>query len=159
MSAQSSLKAKAEAILERTTQRTMSAQSEEITAQYPNISQKVGNFQHSDLEKIRAWLNRIGEVEEDHHIVIDKCRRDPEALTSYLARAMQFERDERRQKALKMLESSPIKQRVYITDTTTDPDNVILTIAIRGVATFEMLIPMSRYDPFLLMEMIDNETQ
>jgi hypothetical protein len=112
-----------------------------------------------DIKKIRAWLSHIGELEDDHHIVIDKCRRDPETLNYYLARAMQFERDERRQKALKMLESSPIKQRVYTTDTVTDPDNVILTIAIRGVTTFDMLIPMSRYDPFLLMEMIDKETQ
>ncbi|MCW5599419.1 MAG: hypothetical protein KIT59_09970 [Nitrosomonas sp.] len=37
-----------------------------------------------DLETIRAWLYRIGEPEEDHHLVIDKCKSDPEAMAYFL---------------------------------------------------------------------------
>ena len=46
-----------------------------------------------------------------------------------------------------MLESNPGKKSAYITDTTTDLDNAILIVAIRGVATYEMLIPKGRCDP------------
>jgi len=68
----------------------------------------------------------------------------------------ELQAESRRQKALNKLAENPDKQRVYVTDTTTDPDNVILTIAIRSVAAFEMTIPKDRHDPFLLIEMIDN---
>ncbi len=57
-----------------------------------------------------------------------------------------------------MLTDNPDKTRAFATDAETDPDNVILTVAIRGGATFEMLIPKARYDPFLLMELVDKES-
>ncbi|MDV6344160.1 hypothetical protein [Nitrosomonas sp. Is37] len=38
----------------------------------------------NDLKTIRAWLFHIGEPEEDHHLVIDKCKTDPEALAYFL---------------------------------------------------------------------------
>lgn len=38
----------------------------------------------NDLKIIRAWLFQIGEPEEDHHLVIDKCKTDPEALAYFL---------------------------------------------------------------------------
>jgi hypothetical protein len=106
---------------------------------------------------IRTWLTHIGEPEEDHYIVLNKCRRNPEALAYYLERAAEYACEQRWQKVLSLLAENPDKQRVYVTDTITDPDNVILTVAIRGVATFEMLVPQDRYDPFLLVEMIDKE--
>ncbi len=36
---------------------------------------------------IRSWLKHIEEPEEDHHIVIDKCRRNPEAMQYFLKHA------------------------------------------------------------------------
>ena len=36
------------------------------------------------IEMISAWLRSIQEPEEYHHIVIDKCRRDPEVLAYFL---------------------------------------------------------------------------
>ena len=89
MSAQSSLKALADAALERAKPRTLFAQNEKKAAQYPHIAQKAGNLQHLIIELIRAWLFRIGEPEEDHYIVLDKCRRDPEALTYFVKHASQ----------------------------------------------------------------------
>jgi len=62
--------------------------------------------------------------------------------------------ESRRKKVLNMLTEKPESERAYVTDTTIDPDNVILTIAIRDLATFEMLIPKDKYDPFMLMKLI-----
>jgi hypothetical protein len=40
-----------------------------------------------DLETIHEWLIKIGEAEEDHPLVLDKCRNDPQALAYYLRQA------------------------------------------------------------------------
>jgi len=61
----------------------------------------------------------------------------------------------RRLKVLAMLEANPDKQRAVYADTESDQDNVILTIAVRHLATCEMLIPKDRYDPFRLLELIE----
>lgn len=36
---------------------------------------------------IRSWLFQIREPEEDHHLVIDKCKRDPGAMEYFLSHA------------------------------------------------------------------------
>lgn len=41
------------------------------------------------FEKVRAWLFQIGEPEEDHNLVMAKCRNDPEAFTYFLKWAEQ----------------------------------------------------------------------
>lgn len=64
------------------------------------------------------------------------------------------DREGRRQRVLKMLEDQPDIQRGFLTDTEADPKHVIVTIAIRGAASFEMVIPKDRYDPFLLLEIM-----
>ncbi len=46
------------------------------------------------------------------------------------------------------------KKYFYLTDTDSNTRFVILAMAIRGVATFELKIPRERYDPFLLMKAI-----
>jgi len=40
-----------------------------------------------NLKMIRAWLFKIGEPEEDHFIVLDKCKNDPEAMEYFLEHA------------------------------------------------------------------------
>lgn len=84
MPAQNSLKAIAGAIIERTTSRTLSAQSQKVAAQYPHIAQNTGSF---DIELIRSWLHKIGEPETDHELVLGKCKSDPEALEYFLKHA------------------------------------------------------------------------
>ena len=66
----------------------------------------------------------------------------------------ELKREERRLKVLAMLADKPDSQRAIITDLDSDPDNVILTIAIRDVATSEMLIPKYKYDGLALLEML-----
>ena len=64
----------------------------------------------------------------------------------------------RRQKVIAMLEAEPGTQRAICTDDTNDPDNVILTIAVRSCQqTVEMLIPRAKYDPWLLLELIERQ--
>jgi len=65
----------------------------------------------------------------------------------------------RRQKVIAMLEAAPGTQRAIYPDTDSDPLNVILAIAIRHVATCEMLIPKSKYDPWRLLELIERHGQ
>lgn len=37
-----------------------------------------------ELEKITKWLFRIGEPEEDHYLVLNKCKNDPEAFAYFM---------------------------------------------------------------------------
>ena len=61
----------------------------------------------------------------------------------------------RRERVLEMLDASPKLKRTYHTDTDSDPDNVILAVAIRHVATCEMLIPKANYAPWQLLALVD----
>jgi hypothetical protein len=62
----------------------------------------------------------------------------------------------RRQKVIAMLEAAPDTQRAILADDTSDPHNVILTVAVRAYQqTCEMLIPKAKYDPWRLLELIE----
>ncbi len=65
------------------------------------------------------------------------------------------QQETRRQKALAMLEADPQLKRVVHTDVESDDDNAILTIAIRDVATCEMLVPKARFDGWQLLALVD----
>ncbi len=61
----------------------------------------------------------------------------------------------RRERVLAMLEKSPGIKYALVTDSEIDPQAVLLTLAIRDRATCELRIPREKYDPFLLMTLID----
>ena len=67
----------------------------------------------------------------------------------------ELKREERRTKVLTILAENPETRRAFITDLATDPDNVIMTFAIRDQYTFEMQIPKDKYDSFTLHELIE----
>jgi len=67
----------------------------------------------------------------------------------------ELKREERRLKVLAMLAEEPDTQRAIITDLDSGPNDVVLAIAIRNVATFEMHIPKHKYDGFMLLELIE----
>lgn len=70
------------------------------------------------------------------------------------------QREARRQKVIAMLEAAPGTQRAIYADTDSDPNNVILTIAVRACQqTCEMLIPKDKYDPWKLLELIERHGQ
>lgn len=62
--------------------------------------------------------------------------------------------ERQRERVLAILAENPDTQRAIITDLDSDPDNAVLTIAIRDKYSFEMLIPKDRYDGFLMLEII-----
>lgn len=66
-------------------------------------------------------------------------------------------KEQRRNRVLAMLAEEPDKSRAVCTDMDSDPDNVILTLAIRYVATCELRIPKEQYDPFQIMGMLDHQ--
>lgn len=65
-------------------------------------------------------------------------------------------RERRRQQVLQMMTEDD-KPRTHYWKTFEDahPDFVILAFAIRGVGTEELSIPRKKYDPFVLMEILD----
>lgn len=65
----------------------------------------------------------------------------------------------RREKVLAMLAENPQIKRAIATDTEADPENVIVTIGLRGQATGELAIPKTKYDPFLLLNLIEAQSQ
>lgn len=82
--------------------------------------------------------------------LIERLRKHKPAIIAEL------KREERRVKVLAILSENPDTHRAFITDAESDPDSVILSIAIRDQYSFEMAIPKAKYDPFLLMVMIEN---
>jgi len=80
--------------------------------------------------------------------LIERLRKHKPAIIEEL------KREQRREKVLRMLEENPGTQRAFVTDTESDPDNVILTIAIKDKYSFEMQIPKDKYDGFAILEMI-----
>lgn len=67
----------------------------------------------------------------------------------------ELKREERRLRVLAMLAENPDSQRAIITDTT-DPKNVLVTIALRGLYSFELQIPKHKYDGFLMLELLNS---
>ena len=61
----------------------------------------------------------------------------------------ELERRRRRDEVLLKLSDNPGVKYAYVVDSGSDP--VILAVGIRDLATFEMAIPVDRYDPFRLM--------
>ena len=65
-------------------------------------------------------------------------------------------REHRRQQVLQMMAEDDQPRKYYwLTDDKAHADFVILAFAIRGVGTGELSIPKEKYDPFLLMEILD----
>jgi hypothetical protein len=61
----------------------------------------------------------------------------------------------RRQRVLELLAVNPSARYAVLTDTQADPEAVILTLAIRGQATCELLIPRDKFDGILLLDLLN----
>ena len=79
-----------------------------------------------------------------------------EKLIDEIVPILEVQREARRQKVLAMLEAAPEINRAIYPDTESDKENVILAIAVRHVATFEMLVPKASYDPWQLMQLMNS---
>jgi hypothetical protein len=54
-----------------------------------------------------------------------------------------------------MLAANPSARYALVTDTQTDPEDVVVVLAIRGRGTCELHIPRDKYDGLLLLDMIE----
>ncbi|MDV6341222.1 hypothetical protein R2103_05505 [Nitrosomonas sp. Is24] len=90
----------------------------------------------------------LSPAEKITHELIERLRKHKPAIIQEL------KREQRREKVLRMLAENPGTQRAFVTDTESDPDNVIMTLAIRNQASFEMLIPKDKYDGFAILEFL-----
>jgi hypothetical protein len=61
----------------------------------------------------------------------------------------------RRQRVLAMLRESPAITYAAVTDADSDPDAVIVALAIRGRATCELLVPRAKWDGMLFIDLLD----
>ena len=93
-------------------------------------------------EKSRLLIAPAGKLTDELKKVIKQ--RKYEILT-------ELQRETRQQKVLAILEKNPDMHRATYADTNSDPHNVILTIAIRNVSMFEMVIAKSKYNPWEMM--------
>jgi len=60
----------------------------------------------------------------------------------------------RRLKVLALLQSNPESARVVIADAASNPNNIILTIALRDVATFGMLVDRAKFNPIEFLDLL-----
>ncbi|AEJ01840.1 hypothetical protein Nit79A3_2049 [Nitrosomonas sp. Is79A3] len=70
---------------------------------------------------------------------------------------MELQREERRERVLKMLHDRPDIPRAFLTCTESDSQLVIVTVALRGLYSFELQIPKHKYDGFLMLELLNSE--
>jgi hypothetical protein len=87
-------------------------------------------------------------IREHKAELLETLSSDDDALPDAAAEA-------RRQRVLARLAERPGIRYAVLTDTEADPEAVILALAIRGIATCELRIPREKYDPFLLLELIE----
>lgn len=114
------------------------------------------------LRRIRSWLEHI--KEPDQHVIegiLSRCKADPETMRYYLERARETP-DAARQKRLDeadlLLAMDRAQRYVYVIDNA-DTDPVIVTIAIRGVGSFDMEVPQDKWDSMMFLQFLEGEMQ
>lgn len=85
--------------------------------------------------------------------IVERLKQSKAEILKVLLHEQQQEA--RRQKALAMLDADPQLKRVVHVDVDSDRDNAILTIAIRHIATCEMLVKKSDFDAWQLIALVD----
>ena len=60
-----------------------------------------------------------------------------------------------RRRLLSMLSQNPTVTYAVLTEMDGDPEAVLLALAIRGRATCKLHIPKAKYDPFLMLDLLD----
>ncbi len=104
----------------------------------------------------KSGLCRLATLKPDAGADWPWIARDAVELTE-LANRTEAAKESRHGELLEMMRADDQgKKYFYLTDTDSNTRFVILAMAIRGVATFELKIPRERYDPFLLMQALQD---
>ena len=67
----------------------------------------------------------------------------------------ELQRETRQAKVLAKLDADSTLNGAYNVDSECGLDQVIVTIAVRGVATYELAIPRAKYDPWQFLELYE----
>jgi len=103
-----------------------------------------------DLANLANLPNETGVNKPNSTNIVSQVARNDQVTAASL------QREARRQKVLQMMaEDDRPRSHYWKTFDDAHPDFVILVFAIRGVGTGELSIPREKYDPFLLMEILD----
>ncbi len=68
-------------------------------------------------------------------------------------------RELRRRQALKILADHPESRRAWVVDPDTDPSNVFVMLALRGVGSCDIEIPRAKWCPFTFMKFLEAREQ
>lgn len=99
---------------------------------------------------------------QPRHLLTDELREmirahKPDILGALQAANENPAMEDRRHRVRAMLDAQPgIRYAIEVADPDADP--VVVTVGIRGAATFDMEIPRHSFDPFLLIELLDRHT-
>jgi hypothetical protein len=83
----------------------------------------------------------------DHQVIADPVKPCPA-----------YDSQAKRREVLSMLAENPGITHAIISDDETDPEYVIITLAIRGQATCDLRIPKARYDGLKVLDLIEQHT-
>ena len=67
----------------------------------------------------------------------------------------ELQRETRQAKVFAKLDADSTLSRAYCVDASADPDQVIVTFAVRSFATYELAIPRAKYDPWQFLELFE----
>jgi len=126
----------------------------------PQTDQTAEPTRVEKMHEVNLLINFVGAnegwIEEEILISTERAQNDLEnALLSFRELAA----DCRLVKVNAMLKANPGSLRALYIDTQSDPNNVILTVAIRGMATCEMHISKKKFDAFQLLALIEASEQ
>ena len=103
-----------------------------------------------DLANLANLPNETGVNKPNSTNIVSQVARNDQVTAASL------QREARRQKVLQMMaEDDRPRSHYWKTFDDAHPDYVILVFAIRDVGTGEIYISREKYDPFLLMEILD----
>jgi hypothetical protein len=105
-----------------------------------------------DREAVNRWLPIIREHKNE---IVNELRTASDGAYDAVPDAAA---EARRQRLLAMLRERPSVRYAVVTDTQSDPEAVIVALAIRDRATCELSIPRNRYDGVLLLDLIDRHS-
>jgi len=105
---------------------------------------------------VRLALSQSGSISaKGNQSAIDQWL--PEIAQSKAAIIAELHHERRRAKVLAMLHDHPdVRYAINVVDATSDP--VVVSVALRNIAAFEMNIPQSCYDGFVLLGLIEKYT-
>ena len=124
------------------------------------VQPSLGKAAEAEITRlVRLFSTSLGFSQKDADEALQVALAHPQnALTFYRREVERLGDPEvcaRRTRVLEMLADHPEARYAVLTHDPGQPQDVTLTLGVRGQATCELRIPKDRYDPFLLLDLIE----